>query len=59
MVTVYVESNFILELAFLQEQHQACLRILELTEQGSIRLAVPAYCIGMPTPASLKPRMSS
>ena len=29
---VYVESNFVLELAFLQEKHESCLELLSLSE---------------------------
>lgn len=45
---VYVESNFILELAYLQEEHENCERILHLAEAGKIRLVVPAYAIAEP-----------
>ena len=44
----YVESNFVLELAFLQEQHSACDTLLEMAEAGTIVLVMPAYCIGEP-----------
>ena len=43
---VYVETNFILELAFEQEQHEAANRILEFVEEGKIELAFPAFSIG-------------
>lgn len=45
---VYVESNFVLELAFLQEHHQACDNVLQLAERRQIELAFPAFCIGEP-----------
>lgn len=45
---VYVESNFILELAYLQEQHESCEGILILAEEGAIVLATPAFCLGEP-----------
>jgi hypothetical protein len=45
---VYVESNFILELAYLQEEHEACSHILRLAEERAILLAVPAFCLGEP-----------
>jgi len=47
-VNVYVESNFVLELALLQEQHASCEEILRLREAGSIHLVIPAYSIAEP-----------
>lgn len=43
---VYVESNFILEYALLQEQYVSCDRIIKVAESGQARLVVPAFCIG-------------
>jgi predicted nucleic acid-binding protein len=45
---VYVESNFILELAYLQEEHENCERILKVAEAGKVRLMVPAFAIAEP-----------
>ena len=45
---VYVESNFVLELAFLQEEHENCLELLSLSESGDICLVLPAFSIGEP-----------
>ncbi|MGH2410991.1 MAG: hypothetical protein ACRDGS_11570, partial [Chloroflexota bacterium] len=45
---VYVESNFILELAYAQEEYDACDGILALSEQRKLALAVPAFCLGEP-----------
>jgi predicted nucleic acid-binding protein len=45
-VIIYVESNFVLELAFRQEDCESCENILELAEAGKIELLVPAYCLG-------------
>jgi predicted nucleic acid-binding protein len=45
---VYVESNFILELAFWQEEHESCLTLLKLAEQQQIDLVLPAFSIGEP-----------
>src|SRR5687768_14954538 len=45
---VYVETNFILELALLQEQHESCQKLIELCDVGSIKLALPAFCIAEP-----------
>jgi len=44
-MNVYVETNFILELAFLQEQHEGCDKIAALAEAGSVKLVLPAFCI--------------
>src|SRR6267378_5035323 len=45
---VYVESNFILELAYLQEQYENCERILKLAEAGEIQLILPAFAVAEP-----------
>ncbi|MGB6295983.1 MAG: hypothetical protein WBF90_07325 [Rivularia sp. (in: cyanobacteria)] len=42
---VYVESNFVLELALLQEQHKSCQELLDLAEIKKIRLIVPAFSL--------------
>ena len=42
---VYVETNFILELALEQEQHQAANQILELVERGKLEFAFPGFSI--------------
>jgi len=47
-VNVYVESNFVLELALLQEQHASCEEILRLSEAGSVQLVIPAYSMAEP-----------
>ena len=47
-MNVYVESNFVLELALLQEQHAACEAIVRLCEAGDLRLVLPAYCFMEP-----------
>lgn len=41
---VYVETNFILELTYLQERCESCRAILELAGTGAITLVVPAVC---------------
>jgi len=41
----YVETNFLLELALLQEQYQSCDEILALCQNGSISLMLPAFCV--------------
>lgn len=45
---VYVESNFVLELALEQEQHAACRSILALGESGAVSLVIPAFSIAEP-----------
>lgn len=45
---VYVESNFVLELAFLQEEHESCEELLSLSESGNIHLVLPVFSIGEP-----------
>lgn len=45
---VYIESNFVLELAFLQEQHESCDAVLSLAESGELELVVPAFSLGEP-----------
>jgi predicted nucleic acid-binding protein len=47
-VNVYVESNFVLELALVQEQHASCEALLRLCEEGRIQLAIPAYSLAEP-----------
>jgi hypothetical protein len=47
-VTVYVESNFVLERALQQEQSDSCSQIMDLASKGSIRLAVPAFALAEP-----------
>ena len=44
-MNVYVESNFVLELAFLQEQSSSCEEILSLAEGGRIQLVLPGYSL--------------
>lgn len=44
-MNIYVETNFVLELALVQEQHASCEAILALCETGSAKLALPAFCI--------------
>ncbi|MBT9098712.1 DUF4935 domain-containing protein [Methylovulum psychrotolerans] len=46
MINIYVESNFILELAWMQEEHESCEKILEICQEQHAKLLVPAYSIG-------------
>jgi predicted nucleic acid-binding protein len=47
-VITYVESNFVLELAFRQEDSASCEELLTLAESRQIELLIPAYCLGEP-----------
>jgi len=44
-VRAYVETNFVLELAFRQEQAESCRVILGFCEEGRTRLVLPAFSI--------------
>ncbi|MDQ2829742.1 MAG: hypothetical protein M3Y74_11920 [Chloroflexota bacterium] len=45
---VYVESNFVLELALAQEEVRSVEEILRLAENGDITLAVPGFALSEP-----------
>ena len=45
---VYIESNFVLELALLQEEHRSCDSIVSLAESRTIDLAIPAFSLFEP-----------
>lgn len=47
-MNVYVESNFVLELALEQEQSASCESILSLCESGQVCVIVPAFCLAEP-----------
>jgi hypothetical protein len=47
-VNIYVETNFVLELTFEQEQCSSCEQILKLCEAGEAKLIVPAYSLAEP-----------
>lgn len=47
-MTVYVESNFVLEIALGQEQVEAAETILARAEQHEIALAIPAFALSEP-----------
>jgi hypothetical protein len=48
-VNVYVESNFVLQLALLQESHSSCEAILQLCEGDESRLVIPAFSLVEPS----------
>ncbi|MEM9216247.1 MAG: PIN domain-containing protein [Cyanobacteria bacterium P01_F01_bin.150] len=47
-MNIYVETNFVLELTFEQEQHSSCEEILQLCEAELATLILPAYCLAEP-----------
>ena len=47
-MNIYVETNFVLELVFEQEQHTSCEQILAICKSGRSRLIIPAYCLAEP-----------
>ncbi len=47
-MNVYVETNFVLELVFQQEQLVSCEQILQLSEAERIKLTIPAYSLAEP-----------
>lgn len=53
---VYVESNFVLEIALLQEQHSACEALLELCVNGRIQILIPTYAMIEPFGALFRRR---
>jgi hypothetical protein len=47
-MTVYVESNFVLEHSLQQEECDSCAEIIKLASNGRITLAVPAFSLAEP-----------
>lgn len=47
-MNIYVETNFVLELVFQQEQAASCEQILHLCKAGTARLVLPAYSLAEP-----------
>lgn len=47
-MNIYVETNFVLELTFEQEQYASCEKILQLCETGQAKLIIPAYSLAEP-----------
>jgi hypothetical protein len=52
-MTVYVESNFVLEQSLQQEECDSCAAIIDLASKGLIMLAVPAFSLAEPHVAIL------
>jgi hypothetical protein len=42
---VYAETNYVLELALLQESHQVCEELLQMCERKALALVLPAYSL--------------
>ncbi len=47
-MNIYVETNFVLELVFEQEQCVICEQILQFCETGQAKLIIPAYSLAEP-----------
>jgi predicted nucleic acid-binding protein len=47
-VNIYVETNFVLEIAFEQEQCDSCRQILQLCATEQAKLIIPAYSLAEP-----------
>lgn len=45
---LFVESNFVLQIALRQEGFEFCLKLLELAKQDRVELVLPAYSISEP-----------
>ena len=55
-MNVYVESNFVLELAFLQEQSDSCRQLVRHAADRNIVLVVPAYSLAEPYETLIRQR---
>lgn len=47
-MNIYVETNFVLEVALLQEENQYCKDILEICKEAGAKLIIPAFSLGEP-----------
>lgn len=47
-MSIYVESNFVLELALMQEQYESCEAILQVCKAGQAQLVLPAFSSAEP-----------
>ena len=47
-MTVYVESNFVLQHALEQEDYHSCVQIIELAANHRIKLILPAFSLAEP-----------
>lgn len=55
-MNVYVESNFVLELALRQAQSESCQTLVDYAADGQIALIVPAYSLAEPYDAITRRR---
>ena len=55
MSVVSIETNFVLERAFEQEQSESCSGILELASHSRISLVIPAFSLAEPHDAISRP----
>jgi hypothetical protein len=56
-MNIYVETNFVLELALEQEECDTCAEIIRLASAGQLRLVVPAFrSRNLITRSMVKPR---
>jgi predicted nucleic acid-binding protein len=53
-MNIYVETNFVLELALMQEQYKSCEEIISACQERKINLVVPAYCLVEPYEALIR-----
>src|SRR5262245_47572353 len=44
-VIIYAETNFLLELAYLQESYESCAELLDLAKSGTVSLVLPAFTL--------------
>jgi hypothetical protein len=47
-MNVYVESNFVLELALEQEECDSCSELIQMARGRRLQLVVPAFCLAEP-----------
>lgn len=52
-MTVYIESNFVLEQALQQEECESCGEIIQLSSRAQITLVIPAFSLAEPHGAIL------
>lgn len=45
---IYIETNFVHELVFLQEQSESCEKILSISEEHTAQLIIPAFSLAEP-----------
>ena len=48
MISIYVETNFVLELVFQQGEYKSCEAILTLCQSHQVKLIIPAYSLVEP-----------